>query len=85
MTRATGTLWVVYDARAASGDTDAAAVLESCATWREVRTCAFDGVRGPMGIVAEYDIAAGDQLVNERILGTVVDVRHRQAERVRGQ
>ena len=67
-------LWVIYDERAAAGDTDAALVLESCSTLESVRTCTFDGVQGPLGVVAEYDID-GDQLINERLLGTVVELR----------
>ncbi len=64
--------YVIYDERALSGDTDRASVLESCTSLHEVITkTTWDGVRDPLGVVAEYDISSGDELVNERILGTV--------------
>lgn len=56
-------LWVVYDERAAGGDTDDATVLESCSSERDAMEKALPG------IVFRYYIGPGDQLVDETLIG----------------
>lgn len=56
-------LWVVYDERAAGGDTDDAIVLESCSSLSEAMN------RALAGIVFEYDVVGKNELVNQTLLG----------------
>jgi hypothetical protein len=57
--------FVLYDSRAAGGDTDEAAVLVSACTEKSARkdNASF---RGQAAVWFEYDILPGGQLVNER-------------------
>ena len=73
-------VYVIYDERALFGDTDEAAVLEACGSLQEVKSSDWDGRRGPLGVVCEYDLvkgAKGDEAINERKLGTVPEVKGR--------
>jgi len=72
--------WVIYDERAQAIDTDDCSVLESCRSLKDVSKSCFDGKEGPLGIVFEYDVAKGNELVNERKIGTVQDVRGRRPQ-----
>lgn len=67
--------YVIYDERALALSTDDCAVLEACGSLREVKRTSWDGRHDPLGVVAEYDVVNGNELVNERILGTVPQVR----------
>lgn len=62
--------YVIYDERAILGDTDDAAVLESCGSLREVRRSSFR-----RGAVYEYTINERGEGVNETFLGTVNQLR----------
>lgn len=69
-------LWIVYDERAMNGDTDDAAVLESCNSEREAMRCDFEGV------VFRYDIVEAkprNQLVNETLIGPTRRLAKRSA------
>lgn len=58
-------LWVVYDERAALGDTDDATVYESANTERSAMTAPFEG------IVYRYDVDTdGKSLINETLIGS---------------
>ncbi|HYE85080.1 MAG TPA: hypothetical protein VEA16_01905 [Vicinamibacterales bacterium] len=75
-------LWIVYDESAAGGDTEDAAVLESCSSEHEAMHKALPG------IVFRYDIAPpskrGDreELVNETMIGPNVPLQREQEGRV---
>lgn len=63
-------LWIVYDERAEGGDTDDAAVLESCRSEQEAMQRALPG------IVFRYDVdrsaakpGSNGDLVNETLIG----------------
>jgi hypothetical protein len=71
-------LYVIYDDRALLIDTDDCAVLESCSSLADVRRSDFDGQHGPLGVVFEYDVENGNELVNEQYLGTVADLKAQQ-------
>lgn len=60
--------WILYDGRADSGDTDDAAVLESFSSRRDLRNNLFHW-RGHDGVLFEYDVQSGKELVNERRVG----------------
>jgi len=72
-------LYVIYDERANALDgTDHASVLESTERWRDVLRSDFDGTHGPMGIVWGYDVDVRNgknELINERFVGSVADVK----------
>lgn len=65
-------LWIVYDERAAFGDTDDAAVLEACSSEHEAMHKALPG------IVFRYYIGPGDQLVDETFIGPNKPLQHEQ-------
>ena len=67
--------YVIYDERALLMDTDECAVLDACGSIGEVRRTTWDGRRDPLGVVFEYDVVNGNELVNERKLGTVPEVK----------
>lgn len=81
-------LYVIYDERALAQGTDKASVLEACGTLREViADTTWDGVRDPLGVVAEYDVVPKDGancLENERIIGTVPQLQKRYPDLRRG-
>lgn len=56
-------LWVVYDDRAMSMSTDDCSVIEACSSYNKAMEQALPG------IVYEYDIITGDQLINETLIG----------------
>ena len=58
-----GHLWIIYDERAETMDTDECAVLESCSSEHEAMHKALPG------IVFRYDIVNGSELVNETRVG----------------
>lgn len=60
--------WILYDGRAESGDTDDAAVLEAFSSRRDLRDNLYHW-RGHDGVLFEYDIQDGKNLVNGRMLG----------------
>ena len=72
----TKTVYVIYDERALTQDTDDCAVLEACESLKEVRRTTWDGRRDPLGVVCEYDLINGEA-VNERKLGTVPKLKGR--------
>lgn len=60
--------WILYDGRAESGDTDDAAVLEAFASRRDLKSSLYHW-NGHDGVLFEYDVENGNQLVNERMIG----------------
>lgn len=60
--------WILYDGRADSGDTDDAAVLEAFSSRRDLRNNLYTW-RGHDGVLFEYDVQNGNELVNERRIG----------------
>jgi hypothetical protein len=56
-------LFILYDARAQSGDTDDALVLDTASTERECRRISADHA-GEHALWYEYDDKNGQQLVN---------------------
>lgn len=67
----TGKLWIVYDERAAWGDSDAALVLETCNSRAEAMREPRNRRRRAChdGIVFEYDTTDENTLINERMIG----------------
>jgi hypothetical protein len=65
---AKGVVWIVYDGRAESGDTDEASVMEACGNgWKDLRAALWTW-RGYDAVLAEYDFD-GKDATNERIIG----------------
>lgn len=60
--------WILYDGRAESGDTDDAAVLEAFLSRRDLRRNLYHW-RGYDGVLFEYDVQDGKELVNGRMIG----------------
>jgi hypothetical protein len=60
--------WILFDGRAESGDTDDAAVLEAFSSRRDLRHNLYTW-RGHDGVLFEYDVQNGNELVNERRIG----------------
>ena len=61
--------WILYDGRAESGDTDEAAVLEAFSSRKDLKSLYHWIVRGEEGVLFEYDVENGKDLVNERMIG----------------
>lgn len=61
-------VWILYDGRAESGDTDDASVLEAFSSRRDLRNNLYTW-RGHDGVLFEYDVQNGKELVNGRPIG----------------
>ena len=55
-------VWIIYDSRAAQGDTDDASVYESCESKKEALCSLKDW---PDGVLFEYDLV-NNEAINER-------------------
>jgi len=70
-------VWILYDGRAESGDTDDAQVLEVCGTSKRAVKTSLWSRRGEDAVLVEYDAVGPkqDQLENERIIGHMCEGR----------
>ena len=57
--------YIIYDSRAAFGDTDEATVYETCNSLKEAREDVRDMF--PDGVIFEYDLVNGEA-INERMI-----------------
>lgn len=62
-------MWILYDGRAESGDTDDATVLETFSSRRDMKGNLYRTWNGHDGVLFEYDVGKGNELVNERMIG----------------
>lgn len=60
--------WILYDGRAELGDTDDASVLEAFSSRRDLKQNLYTW-KGHDGVLFEYDVQNGNELVNERMIG----------------
>ena len=58
-------VWIIYDSRAAGGDTDEAAIYETCESLEEARGSLNDW---PDGVVYQYDIVNGEAINKQRVM-----------------
>lgn len=65
-------LWIIYDGRAASGDTDDASIFEACESRRDLKQALFNW-RDYDAVLFEYDTNDSDpndrEAKNERMIG----------------
>jgi hypothetical protein len=84
----TGKVWILYDGRAESGDTDDAQVLEVCGTSKRAVKVSLWSRHGEDAVLVEYDAVPGpnaDQLENERIIGHMREGRAVLLKRCKAQ
>ena len=68
-------LWIVYDERAAMGDTEDAAVLESCRSEHEAMRKALPGIVFRYDILPALKAGQRDELINETLIGPNVPLQ----------